>query len=154
MKQLIRLVYSSDHADPHVDLEGALEIERSSQKNNLFNGITGVLYFNESGFLQVLEGEMQVVTQTFGRVSRDNRHQNVRLIETIPIKKQIFSLWDLRLVSPSLIPENMLDYFYFKYGRDERDEIPIPDDSFQAISLLYDLQKVALYSEHKATGEG
>ena len=50
--------------DPHLraDLKSILE---AAKRNNMANGVTGALLFNQEYFAQVLEGDRKVVTETF-----------------------------------------------------------------------------------------
>jgi hypothetical protein len=71
--QLCRLVYFSKYNintrgnDVTSDLKQILAI---SIRNNSDRGITGGLVFNRKFFVQALEGEHAVVTQTFARINR------------------------------------------------------------------------------------
>ncbi|NBN78390.1 hypothetical protein GWI72_08935 [Microvirga tunisiensis] len=74
------------------DLRTSLEslIDRS-RSNNAHNGITGCLLFTGEVFLQVLEGPQTDVEDTFGRISRDPRHTDVRVLSEGPVKDRSFS---------------------------------------------------------------
>ena len=53
-----------------------------------------LLYVNDS-FVQVLEGPARAVEQTFEAICCDFRHDDVKLIDLVPIKERIFSEWNM-----------------------------------------------------------
>jgi hypothetical protein len=57
-----------------------------------------LLYVNDS-FVQVLEGPGRAVEQTFEAICCDFRHDDVKLIDLVPIKERIFSDWSLAFLS-------------------------------------------------------
>ena len=69
---LYRLVYSSQ-ASSELSPQDLKEISEISQKNNQFDGMTGLLCYSDLMFLQILEGEHQQVNKTYHRIVRDKR---------------------------------------------------------------------------------
>lgn len=63
--------------------------------------MTGVLGFTNSTFVQCLEGSREAVNETFNRITRDKRHDNIRLVEYKEIQEREFSDWAM-----GYIPEN------------------------------------------------
>lgn len=59
-------------------------------KFNKDHNITGVLLYEDGFFLQVLEGETQLIKDLFQRIKRDQRHKDVLNILDRPIEKPIF----------------------------------------------------------------
>jgi len=74
-----QLLYASNTS---LDVSDAVldDILASSRTNNVKAGITGILLYIEGGFMQVLEGEANAVTETFARISRDRRHWNANVL--------------------------------------------------------------------------
>ncbi len=83
MPQLYHISYMSD-AKPHAlgpDTCGSIRaIGQQCLRNNAKLGLTGCLFFTGNKFFQTIEGEPEDVEDTFGRISRDTRHQNLRVL--------------------------------------------------------------------------
>lgn len=50
-------------------------------RNNAAHNITGLLFFRNGQFLQLIEGEKQEVDALYQIISRDNRHEQVQILE-------------------------------------------------------------------------
>ena len=83
MPQLYHISYMSD-AKPYAlgpDTCGSIRaIGQQCLRNNAKLGLTGCLFFTGNKFFQTIEGEPEDVEDTFGRISRDTRHQNLRVL--------------------------------------------------------------------------
>lgn len=98
---IFRLVYMSKN-----EMTGtAEEIEQSigiiletSRRNNRRVDVGGVLMFNNGAFLQVLEGPVESVTQTFERVQCDTRHSDVVVLEAGEVTDRAFADWAMAFV--------------------------------------------------------
>ena len=100
-RDLIRIVYFSRNAVPLSDHDMAWEIDRIltvAQANNLRDGLTGALAYNDGVFGQVLEGPSEAVEETFNRIQMDDRHADVTLLEIGPIAERTFSDWSMGFV--------------------------------------------------------
>jgi hypothetical protein len=75
-----------------------VEILEKSERNNKKVGITGMLSFGDSMFLQVLEGSRRVISQTYNRILLDKCHVNAELIDFLEIEHRDFSLWSMKVV--------------------------------------------------------
>jgi hypothetical protein len=67
----------------------------SSRRNNSVCGITGALLFNTALFAQVLEGPLAKVEETFERIQRDLRHDDVVVLENAIIPGRDFPEWSM-----------------------------------------------------------
>lgn len=80
---------------------------------NKSNGITGILLYNEGVFLQVLEGPLEAVQETFRRNCCDIRHYGVRILLDKIVPTRSFDSWKMGfpLRSPPLkaLPEEFFD---------------------------------------------
>lgn len=94
---LCRLMYSS-YASPQLSYQDLKEILEKSQKNNQSDGITGLLCYGDAMFLQILEGDRRMVSQTYHRISQDSRHHTPILIECVPIEERCFEIWSMQTV--------------------------------------------------------
>lgn len=99
---LFRLIYYSKNTvvnpdDPYLraDLKEILE---TAKHNNMADGVTGALLFNQNYFAQVLEGDRKAVTQTFCRIAKDPRHSDHVILQAGPIKRRRFADWSMCFV--------------------------------------------------------
>jgi hypothetical protein len=134
---LCRLIYKSQYSEP-ITQKLLQSIEAASVKNNEAVGVTGILIGNKTGFMQVLEGENQVVNQLFHRICMDERHQAIELISFDQIVERQFSSWSMKCVAVGLMGRIIAQRLKQKYGESEADLV-LPSDSHKAFALLYDL---------------
>ncbi|MBC7770241.1 MAG: BLUF domain-containing protein [Phycisphaerales bacterium] len=66
-----------------------------AQHLNARDNITGLLVFNSVFFAQVLEGEPETVTRTFGRISKDIRHTLPVIVLQQKISERSFGAWTM-----------------------------------------------------------
>jgi hypothetical protein len=62
-------------------------------RHNAEAGITGLLLAHQNQFLQVLEGPPHAVMTTYGRILRDSRQDDAKLIAAGPITERLFAEW-------------------------------------------------------------
>ncbi|MEM1116767.1 MAG: BLUF domain-containing protein [Bacteroidota bacterium] len=107
---LIQLVYASSAARP-LNEDDLADILRASRRNNEAAGLTGVLLFSGSNFMQVLEGPAERVDETFRRVERDPRHRGVMVMMRHEITERAFPDWAMgcRVVPPGLGVRSLFD---------------------------------------------
>lgn len=92
-------VYRSTPAISHrKDLKKLLD---QSQRNNARLGISGVLLYYEMTFLQVLEGEEQVVLDLIKRIGADPRHTGMEVIYTHNEYTRVFQDWSMEIIGMS-----------------------------------------------------
>lgn len=102
---LVRLVYVSSATQRLEDADLARILE-SSVRHNRTQGITGMLLYLEGTFMQVLEGEAAAISETFGRICQDDRHQDVFLLQQVEISAREFAHWHMafrRLTSAEIL---------------------------------------------------
>ena len=66
-----------------------------SRANNARDGITGGLLFSDNCFAQVLEGPMEAVVAAFERIQCDERHGEVTVVASGPIRTRDFPEWSM-----------------------------------------------------------
>lgn len=71
------------------------EILRVSRRNNARDGLTGALIYDNTTFLQWLEGSEDSIRQVFGRISRDSRHSGIRLLTVRKLQDRWFPDWSM-----------------------------------------------------------
>ena len=98
--QLHRLVYRSHSRIPQDERKVVLgQIFNVARTNNKAVGVTGALLITDHYFVQTLEGEEALVRSLFDRISGDDRHENVMLMDERSVDSRIFSRWAMAEVS-------------------------------------------------------
>jgi hypothetical protein len=98
---LRQLVYVSAAA-PGFTLSDLEDVLRVSRERNARNGVTGMLLFETSSFLQVLEGDGTRIEALYNRIQADPRHTNKVLLLREPIKQRSFADWSMGYTQTSL----------------------------------------------------
>lgn len=99
--RLFRIIYASRNRLPGSDEEVARQVDEilaTSRRNNAPNGVGGVLLFNNGCFFQVLEGTFAAVSATFERIQRDDRHDQVVVLEAGYPDERRFADWSMAFV--------------------------------------------------------
>ena len=89
-----QLVYIST-CRGEVSPELLAEILRVSRTNNSRAGVTGLLVSGGTRFLQVLEGPVGEVTQTYERIEDDDRHFACVLLSSRSVSARSFGAWSM-----------------------------------------------------------
>ena len=86
-----------------LDLEsGDIEaIHRSARNLNALDGITGLLIFNGTHFLQIVEGAPQAIDDLVTRLRADPRHSGIEVRDERAITERSFPDWSMELVKVS-----------------------------------------------------
>ena len=90
--ELKTLTYTS-WARPGLAAADLDSILTSARINNPLQGLTGVLIFNGSHFLQILEGVEPAIDELLGRLKVDRRHSNISVRDERPITSRAFPDW-------------------------------------------------------------
>ncbi|MCX9146876.1 BLUF domain-containing protein [Erythrobacter sp. WG] len=70
----------------------------ASARNNPALGITGLLLFNGRNFLQLLEGEPEVVAALMERITADPRHTGVSVLDRRSVSARTCPDWAMKRV--------------------------------------------------------
>lgn len=134
---LVTLVFFSQHNNDRDALyRNVNEIVLSAAQKNEEKEITGALIFDERHYVQVLEGELDVVWSTFLKVRRDERHSNVGFVEMEAVPERYFANWRLGVTAR----DRRTDLIFAPYLRGGRFE-PGSMTGIELVSLLVDLRK-------------
>lgn len=90
---LVHLIYFSRLAlssEPQLRTSQIGDITRQAQKMNEFSVITSFLMIDQNFAAQVIEGERNLVHETFNRITEDQRHRDVLICEWREIPKREF----------------------------------------------------------------
>ena len=99
---LSRLLYVSRCA---LESEGAAQkaevraIAEKAVARNRTVELTGSLLHVGEHFIQVLEGPTPAVERTFETICCDFRHDDVKLIDLVPVKSRVFPEWNMAFLS-------------------------------------------------------
>jgi hypothetical protein len=77
------------------DLE---DIHRSARELNALDGITGLLVFNGTHFLQIIEGARDAIDDLLERLRRDPRHTGLEVRDRHKLTARSFPDWSMELV--------------------------------------------------------
>lgn len=100
---LYRIVYCSRNLIAGTDaqqdqvLAGILQTART---NNAQQNVTGALLYNSGHFAQVLEGSRDAIERIFERIQRDQRHDDVTVLEFTESAARDFPEWSMAHVQP------------------------------------------------------
>ncbi|MGH1477318.1 MAG: BLUF domain-containing protein [Geminicoccales bacterium] len=93
----IFLIYVSNRTDPN-DAMLVRDIAIEASQNNSSLGVSGILMVVGSSFLQVLEGEEDVVDRLLNKIDQDSRHTDIRVIYRGTLPDRIFGRWSMGCV--------------------------------------------------------
>ena len=114
---LSRLVYSSRSAlkgTAEDCLAGVANILRASRANNPKAGLTGVLLFDGTTFLQVLEGPIAEIERLHETIARDRRHEEITLIDLVSIEVRDYDAWSMAFLDGTDVRHHTLRRFLAK----------------------------------------
>jgi hypothetical protein len=94
-KDLIELSYLSV-AVSDMSFLGLMRLLESARAFNQTHGITGILFYDNQQFGQVIEGERVAVMKAWKRIQEDKRHHRIELLEIRDITERTYPDWLLR----------------------------------------------------------
>ena len=97
---MIELIYHSAPAHS-LQISELYKLLEQARSFNAQHGITGVLMFNNSYFLQALEGDAHVVRALAQRIRADTRHQHFTLLGEQTITERTWTNWSMGLIMPN-----------------------------------------------------
>ncbi len=77
------------------DLE---DIHRTAREVNALEGITGLLVFNGTHFLQIIEGSESTIAELVERLRKDPRHTGFEVRDQRKVDTRSFPDWSMELV--------------------------------------------------------
>jgi len=89
---IFQLTYSSV-AKPELSITDIEEIMSVANQFNADNHITGCLIYNNGYFLQILEGEKQIVMTLLSKIKLDDRHHHLIVLSEGHTKFRTFKDW-------------------------------------------------------------
>ena len=96
---LYQLMYSSQSTfAPSMDALTLL-LDRA-RRQNAARAITGVLFSVDGVFVQILEGDREVVKRLVEHIGKDPRHEGLTVVMEQPIVQRVFTSWSMAWISP------------------------------------------------------
>ncbi|MDQ3245974.1 MAG: BLUF domain-containing protein [Pseudomonadota bacterium] len=80
------------------DLEA---IHQTARELNALDGVTGLLIFNGTHFLQIIEGGEDSINELVERLRRDVRHSGFEIREEHKVTERAFPDWSMQMVRVS-----------------------------------------------------
>ena len=87
MPMVSSLIYVTELAEG-CGLQEVNDILQISRKNNEANGITGILCYDGTHFVQWIEGARDKINGLYGSILKDKTHGNVMILEYSEIAKR------------------------------------------------------------------
>jgi len=121
------------------DLDDMLLVARG--KNERL-GVTGMLLYKDMSFLQVLEGDRQVISALMDRIREDMRHQNIKILVDRPLMGRNFPEWSMGFSrldgSYDSVPEGFSGLM-----SDDADAMSLPERDTLAYALLMTFRRLS-----------
>jgi hypothetical protein len=90
------IIYTSEYVGRSEDIDDVLDdIVRRSKVNNAEFDITGLLFYHNGRFIQVLEGKKEPLEGLMSILENDVRHEHIQRIVDQAIKKRAFEEWHM-----------------------------------------------------------
>jgi hypothetical protein len=90
------ITYTSDFIPTCGPIDFVLkDIVALAQKENKKHNITGVLFFVDGSFLQVIEGEEADLRVLMANIEKDSRHKNLKYLIDTEVEARGFADWNM-----------------------------------------------------------
>jgi Sensors of blue-light using FAD len=83
-------------ADPALVSDDIYQLVGNAQDRNRADGISGIMLYNGSNFMQLIEGDPVVIDACFNRIAQDQRHSGVVTLRNDPVAVREFPEWAMR----------------------------------------------------------
>ncbi len=128
----IRLLYYS-RALQDMSLGDISNILQTARSNNQSKDICGMLCYESRWFLQVLEGEREVVNELFLEIADDPRHDDVVIISYDYVDTREFQSWQMGYAgSAGNFSELLQEFGLSKFSPDEMS----PAQGFEFLKMM------------------
>lgn len=93
-----QMMYSSQASEP-LGVTGLEEILADARAGNEARNVTGALMVVDGVFLQILEGDRDVVRGLMANIGRDTRHHSVKVFYEAEVEARTFEYWRMAYIS-------------------------------------------------------
>lgn len=91
------LMYSSDYTGELEDMPRDFrKILMAARTNNPKHDITGILFFDQNKFIQILEGEKEALHNLLEVIRQDPIHMNINLLMDCTIDRRELENWNMK----------------------------------------------------------
>ncbi|MEO1198194.1 MAG: BLUF domain-containing protein [Pseudomonadota bacterium] len=87
----------------------ATHIAQHAALHNSAIGLSGVLLYSPTHFVQVVEGERSLINRLLWKLGKDPRHEAMELIEFAPVGRRLFGTTPMRLCRAEIGVAALLD---------------------------------------------
>jgi uncharacterized membrane protein (DUF373 family) len=91
---MIQTIYISTPTRP-MTTDDLMDILNNARLNNVRMGVSGMLLYTGSEFIQILEGEDKVIEELLDTIKRDPRHRDFRIVDKKKITKREYAEWTM-----------------------------------------------------------
>ena len=91
---LYELLYSS-FSEREMDADALMSLLESARTNNERLEVTGLLLYCNREYMQLIEGEEEVIRSLWQSIQSDSRHYSARVMYEGPIEKRGFAGWSM-----------------------------------------------------------
>lgn len=97
VEEVLRLTYSSQAVEPF-DEAALVSLLAHAREKNTRMGLSGMLLYAAPTFLQVLEGDPEVVESVYAEIEADPRHDEMRVLLRETEVERLFGDWTMGFV--------------------------------------------------------
>lgn len=136
----LRLIYIST-ASSSLSMSALERLVQQAEQRNRKRGMTGVLLYNGTEFLQCLEGDFKEVSAVYQQILVDPCHHDVHLLQAVPIHEHLFSGWPLRFFPVGPVANVHVEPTVYSY-LDPRLSRPWAKMGQGALDMIFEYAKV------------
>ena len=90
------VMYTSEYNGDRRDMPGDFtDILSTARRENLKRDITGMLFYDQGKFIQILEGEQEQLTSLMEKISHDPRHKNIEVLIDTSVSQRELENWNM-----------------------------------------------------------
>jgi hypothetical protein len=131
------MVYTSEFTGESTKIHQVLDDIRAVAKaRNQLRNVTGVLFFENGRFLQLLEGEVSMLRQLMVELHKDPRHTDIMVLIDEPTDTPKFPDWQMdtfEISEPSIFNRQQLLRFRDMYKRNVKMDSAVFMDLLQGV---------------------
>lgn len=110
---MIKVIYASA-ASRKIHAHELAKLLQDARKKNKPQNITGILLYHDGSFLQILEGERDVVETLVARIKDDSRHHSFKLLLEEESDERDFENWSMGYVDVSGLAQQIQGFVDYK----------------------------------------
>lgn len=97
-EKISQILYISRASNPF-DAAALEQLANLAQANNASLGVTGILYYTQEFFMQLIEGQEKTLKELYKTIQEDQRHQDVTTLLERVVPERSFPAWDMNVVT-------------------------------------------------------